>query len=39
MEPADERAEVRLAIWPGGEDKVIARAGHHGDFVDLRRAV
>jgi len=37
MEPAGERAEVRLAIWPDGEDRVIARAGYHGDFVDLRR--
>jgi len=39
MEPAGERAEVRLTFWPDGEDKVIARAGYHGDFVDLGRAV
>jgi hypothetical protein len=39
MEPAGERAEVRLTLWPGGEDRVIARASYHGDFVDLRRAV
>jgi hypothetical protein len=39
MEPAGERAEVRLRLWPRGEDRVIARAGYHGDFVDLRRAV
>lgn len=39
MEPAGEWAEVRLALWPDGEDRVIARAGYHGDFVDLGRAV
>jgi len=39
MEPAGERAEVRLTLWPDGEDRVIARAGYHGDFVDLGRAV
>jgi hypothetical protein len=38
MESAGERAEVRLTIWPGGEDRVLARAGYHGDFVDLYRA-
>jgi len=38
MEPAGERAEVRLAIWPDGEDRVIARAGYHGDFIDLCKA-
>jgi hypothetical protein len=39
MEPAGERAEVRLTLWPDGEDRVIARAGYHGDLVDFRRAV
>jgi len=39
MEPAGERAGVRLTLWPDGEDRVIARAGYHGDFVDLGRAV
>lgn len=38
MEPAGAQAEVRLTIWPDGEDRVIARAGYHGDLVDLRRA-
>jgi hypothetical protein len=32
MEPADEAAEVRLRL--GGEDKLVARAGYHGDFVE-----
>jgi hypothetical protein len=35
MEPAGERAEVRLATWPGGEDRLIARAGYHGTPVAL----
>jgi len=39
MEPAGERAEVRLTLWSGGEDRVIARAGYHGDLVELGRAV
>jgi len=30
MEPADELAEVRLAVWPGGEDRLLCRAGYHG---------
>ncbi|HET9185054.1 MAG TPA: DUF2332 domain-containing protein, partial [Solirubrobacterales bacterium] len=33
MEPADEWAEVRLATWPGGEDRLLARAGYHGTPV------
>jgi hypothetical protein len=32
MEPADEAADVRLRL--GGEDRLIARAGYHGDFVE-----
>lgn len=32
MEPADEAADVRLML--AGEDRLIARAGYHGDFVD-----
>jgi hypothetical protein len=35
MEPAGARAEVRLATWPGGEDRRIALAGYHGTPVDL----
>lgn len=30
MEPAGERAELRLTLWPGGEDQVLATAGYHG---------
>ena len=35
MEPAShEHTEVRLTLWPGGEDRVLARAGYHGDPVE-----
>jgi hypothetical protein len=34
MEPADEAADVRLRL--GGEDRLIARAGYHGDFIEWR---
>ena len=37
MEPAGERAEVRLTSWPGGEDRLLARAGYHGTPVELLR--
>ena len=30
MEPGGELADVRLRMWPGGEDALIARAGYHG---------
>lgn len=30
MEPAGEVTEVRLTLWPGGENRVVARAGYHG---------
>lgn len=30
MEPAGERADVRLIMWPGGEERLLARAGYHG---------
>lgn len=35
MEPAGELAEVRLTIWPGGEERILARAGYHGTPVKL----
>jgi hypothetical protein len=30
MEPAGEMADVRLTLWPGGTERLIARAGYHG---------
>jgi hypothetical protein len=35
MEPADEAAEVRLMLR--GEDRLLARAGYHGDFLEWNR--
>lgn len=36
MEPAGERAEVWLTCWPDGEDVLLARAGYHGDLLEMR---
>jgi hypothetical protein len=36
-EPADEAADVRLML--AGEDRLIARAGYHGDFVEWNRGL
>jgi hypothetical protein len=34
MEPAtDDAAEVRLTLWPGGEDRLLGTAGYHGPPV------
>jgi hypothetical protein len=33
MEPAGELTDVRLTLWPGGEERLLARAGYHGDPV------
>jgi hypothetical protein len=30
MEPAGERAELRLTTWPGGHEELMASAGYHG---------
>lgn len=38
MEPEGELAGVRLATWPGGEDRLIARAGYHGTPVEVLSA-
>jgi hypothetical protein len=35
MEPAGELAEVRLTAWPGGEQRLLCRAGYHGSPVVL----
>lgn len=36
MEPKDELADVRLTVWPGGEERLVARAGYHGAPVEWR---
>jgi len=35
MEPPGELATVTLTTWPGGNDRVIARAGYHGQPVQI----
>jgi hypothetical protein len=35
MEPADDLADVHLTLWPGGEERLLARAGYHGSPVEL----
>jgi hypothetical protein len=35
MEPADDRANLELTLWPGGEDRLLARVGYHGTPVEL----
>ena len=35
MEPAGERAEVRITTWPGGEERLLARAGYHGTPLEF----
>lgn len=33
MERGGEYADVRLTVWPGGSERLIARAGYHGPPV------
>ena len=33
MEPGGEQAEVRLTTWPRGEDRIVGRAGYHGQPI------
>jgi hypothetical protein len=35
MEPDGERAAIRITTWPGGEERLLARAGYHGSPVEL----
>lgn len=35
MEPVDDRAALDLTLWPGGEDRRLARVGYHGTPVEL----
>ena len=35
MEPAGDHADLQLTIWPGGEERHLARAGYHGTPVEL----
>jgi hypothetical protein len=33
MEPGGEQAEVRLTVWPGGGERLVATTGFHGRGV------
>jgi hypothetical protein len=33
FEPGRDSAEVRLRLWPGGKDRLLARSGFHGTPV------
>jgi hypothetical protein len=35
MEPTADHDQIHLTIWPGGERKLIATAGFHGDRVSV----
>lgn len=35
MEPTDDRADLELTLWPGGETRRLARVGYHGNPVEL----
>lgn len=34
LEPGDKEADVRLTVWPGGQERLVARAGFHSHRVD-----
>jgi hypothetical protein len=34
MEPGGDQTEVRLTLWPGGEECLLARAGYHSSQVN-----
>jgi hypothetical protein len=36
MEPNDDRANLELTLWPGGEGRLLARVGYHGSPVALQ---
>ena len=35
FEPAGDHAETWLRTWPGGDDRLVARAGFHGAPLEL----
>jgi hypothetical protein len=35
FEPGDGQAETRVTLWPGGEDRLFATSGFHGQDVAL----
>jgi hypothetical protein len=37
MEPGGDQTDVRLTLWPGGEERLLARAGYHSGTVTWLR--
>jgi hypothetical protein len=35
MEPAGKCADLHLTIWPGGEDRHLAKVGYHGTPIEM----
>ncbi len=35
--PSLDHVEIRLRLWPGGEDRLLGRAQHHGRWVEWLR--
>src|SRR5690606_4730161 len=35
MEPGGDQASLRCTVWPGGEDRLLARSGYHGPPVTV----
>ena len=33
LEPGADLAELRLTVWPAGEERLLAHAGYHGEPV------
>jgi hypothetical protein len=38
LEPGGDLADLRLTVWPGGEERLLAQAGYHGEPVRWLRA-
>ena len=38
MEPAGAVADLRLTVWPGGQEEVLATAGYHGTDITPTRS-
>jgi hypothetical protein len=34
LEPGGEQTDVRLTLWPGGEERLLAHAGYQSSRVD-----
>jgi hypothetical protein len=34
MEPGEDQTDVRLTLWPGGEERLLAHTGYHSSTVE-----